>query len=78
MSRAQKPSAAALKRLCEIEGKTEEQLLSDAVTDSVCPGICILEECDYTCDVEPDQDAGYCDECGNNTVKSALILAGLI
>jgi hypothetical protein len=36
------------------------------------------EDCDLTCEMEPDQDAGYCEECRTNSMQSALILAGLI
>jgi hypothetical protein len=31
-----------------------------------------------TAEMESDQDAGYCEACGGNTVTSALVLAGLI
>ena len=34
--------------------------------------------CSYTTEMEPDQDAGFCEECGTQTVKSAPILAGLM
>jgi hypothetical protein len=27
--------------------------------------------------MEPDQDAGYCEECHTNTIKAAPVLAGL-
>jgi len=33
------------------------------------------EGCDYTAEMEPDQDAGYCEECRTNSMQSALILA---
>ena len=36
------------------------------------------EDCDFTCEMEPDQDAGFCEECCTNSMQSALILAGLI
>ena len=36
------------------------------------------ESCDYTAEMEPDQDQGFCEVCGGNTVTSALVLAGLI
>jgi hypothetical protein len=36
------------------------------------------EGCDFTCEMEPDQDAGYCEECHTNTMKAAPVLAGLI
>lgn len=42
------------------------------------PAICVNEDCDYCTDMEPDQDRGWCGECGTDTVKSALILAGVI
>src|SRR5688572_1681843 len=71
--------AAKLMKLCDIEGFEKiEELLSAAITDSVCPAICMTEGCDYTTEMEPDQDAGYCEACGGNTVTSALILAGMI
>ena len=46
--------------------------------NSVSPAICMNEDCDFTCEMEPDQDAGYCEECRTNSMHSALILAGLI
>jgi hypothetical protein len=71
--------AAKLMKLCDIEGfKRLEDLLKASLTDSVCPAICTMEGCDYSTEMEPDQDAGYCEECGGNTVTSALVLAGLI
>ena len=53
-----------------------DAMLEAATFDSVSPAICT--ECDYTCEMEPDQDRGYCEICGQNTVVSALILAGII
>jgi len=68
-----------LARLMEIEGYDDElRLFADALSDSVCPGICVNPSCDYTTEVEPDQDRGWCESCGTQTVKSALILADLI
>jgi hypothetical protein len=65
--------------LTESEGYDDVlDLLTAAMTDSVCPGICMNGACDYTTEVEPDQDRGWCESCRTNTVKSALILAGLI
>jgi len=70
---------AKLTRLVAAEGYDSlEDLLAEAVFDSVCPGICMNADCTYTTDVEPDQDRGWCEACGTNSVKSALILAGLI
>jgi hypothetical protein len=70
--------AAKLMRLCDIEGYSLDDLLQAAATDSVCPAICMTEGCDYTTEMEPDQDQGFCEACGGNTVTSALVLAGLI
>jgi hypothetical protein len=66
-----------LDQLLEIEGyDTLEELLEAVFSDSVSPGICTNEGCDYTTEVEPDQDGGWCEVCGTGTVKSAPILAG--
>lgn len=42
------------------------------------PAICMNEGCEYSQDMEPDQDRGWCPECEANTLASALILAGII
>ena len=68
-----------LAKLVEIEGYNSADELMEAVfSDAVSPAICMNEGCDFTCEMEPDQDAGYCESCGKNTVVSALVLAGLI
>lgn len=54
------------------------ELLERATFDSVSPGICTNEGCDYSTEVEPDSDSGWCENCETNTVKSALMLAGII
>jgi hypothetical protein len=71
--------AAKLMKLCDLEGyKRLHDLLKASTADSVCPAICMTEGCDHTTEMEHDQDAGYCDACGGNTVTSALVLAGLV
>ena len=71
--------AAKLMKLCDLEGyKRPYDLLRAAASDSVCPAICMTEGCDHTTEMEPDQDEGYCEACGGNTVSSALVLAELI
>jgi hypothetical protein len=71
--------AAKLMKLCDIEGfDILDDLLEAAATDTVCPAICMTEGCDYTTEMEPDQDRGFCEVCGGQTVTSALVLAGLI
>jgi hypothetical protein len=71
--------SAKLMKLCELEGfRTLDQLLKHCAGDSLCPAICLTEGCEYTTEMESDQDAGYCEACGGNTVTSVLVLAGLI
>ena len=68
-----------LDKLIEIEGFPNlEALLEACVADSVSPAICMNEGCDYTAEMEPDQDRGWCEECGTGSMKSALVLAGFI
>jgi len=70
---------AKLVTLMKIEGYGSIEELAQAVlSDSVSPAICMNEDCSFTCEMEPDQDAGYCEECRTNSMHSALILAGLI
>lgn len=68
-----------LQTLAEIEGRDSvEVLLVIASIDSIAPGICMNPHCDYSTEVEPDQQGGYCESCGTPTVKSCLVLAGVI
>ena len=68
-----------LETLMEIEGYEDElEMLEAATMDSVAPGICMNEDCDYTTYVEPDCTEGWCEVCETQTVQSCLILAGLI
>jgi hypothetical protein len=53
-------------------------MLDWATYDSVTPGICRNPYCNYCTGVEPDQDAGWCEECDEGSVVSCLILAGII
>ena len=73
---------AKLKKLCDIEGFADENdLFAAAISDSVRPAICCNPEnpeCDYTAEMEPDQDRGWCEECGANTMIAALVHGGLI
>jgi hypothetical protein len=71
--------AAKLATLVEIEGyHSIEELLQAVVGDSVSPAICMNAGCEFTCEMEPDQGEGFCEECRTNTMKSAPVLAGLI
>jgi hypothetical protein len=53
---------AKLAKLIDIQGYESIEALMEAVfSDSVSPAICMNEGCDFTCEMDPDQDAGYCD-----------------
>jgi hypothetical protein len=67
-----------LEELADTWGVDVDELLENAAMDSVVPGICTTTGCDYTAEYEPDQDAGWCEECNTGTVASALVLAGMI
>ena len=70
---------AKLATLLEIEGyDSVEALLQAVLSDSVSPAICMNEDCNYTCEMEPDQTRGWCDECRTNSMKAAPVLAGII
>ena len=70
---------AKLAKLLEIEVYDDITELAEAVfSDAVSPAICTNEDCNYTCEMEPDQDRGWCEDCCTNSMKSALILAGMI
>ena len=71
-------NTSKLKKLCEIEGISEMEMLENATFDGSCPAICMNKNCNATYDYEPDQNEGWCEECQTNSVKSCLILAGLI
>jgi hypothetical protein len=71
--------AAKLMKLCDAAGYANfEDLLKASVADSICPAICMTEGCDCVTEMESDQDEGYCEACGGNTVTSVLVLADLI
>lgn len=67
-----------LQSLAEIEGMDVMDMLEEATFDSVAPGICTNEGCDYSTNVEPDADGNLCEDCETESVVSCLILAGLI
>lgn len=68
-----------LETLAELEGFDDPmEMLEQYVVDSVTPGICMNEGCQYTTEVEPDSSTGWCEECGTNTVCSCMMLANII
>lgn len=67
--------ARKLMQLCKSEGfENPYDLLEVTAGESACPAICMTEGCDYIARTKPDQQHGYCEACGGNTVVSALRL----
>ncbi|MFV1761503.1 hypothetical protein VWY69_00265 [Phaeobacter sp. A90a-4k] len=68
-----------LTKLAEFEGYGDVMDFLEAVAhDSIVPAICMADDCEMTAELEPDQDRGFCETCARNTVKSALVIAGVI
>jgi len=68
-----------LERLAKDWGFADDiEMFKAATFDSVSPGICTNPDCNYSTEVEPDQDRGWCEFCNTNTVASCLVLAGMI
>lgn len=67
-----------LDELVEETGMDVHELLEEAAYDSVAQGICTEPGCRYTTTVEPDCRDGYCEACGQQSVQSCLVLAGLL
>ncbi len=66
--------------LCDIEGITEEDDFGRIMVDSVSPGICMNDDCDYSTEVEPDQRVGWCEECQDGTVMALteMVMEGIL
>lgn len=61
--------------ICDELGMELMEVLEEA-TFGDCPAICL--KCGHIDNLEPDQDAGYCPNCDTGSMKSCLILAGMI
>jgi hypothetical protein len=70
------------RKLAEMEGfESVTALIEHACIDSMAPAICCnpeVPDCDYTESMEPDQDRDWCEACQAGTMKSCLVLAGVI
>lgn len=65
--------------LADLEGFNDVMDFLEATgLDSIVPAICTDPGCNATADLEPDQRAGYCEGCGQQTIQSAMVLAGMI
>lgn len=72
-----------LKRLAEWHELSLQELLEACAMDNMDittegNAICMNHNCNYICEMEPDQDRGWCESCKTNTMVSALVLAGMI
>lgn len=66
-------------RFCKTTNLDYDRLLELSTQDNLCPGICTDVGCDFICEeIESDQEFGYCEKCGNQTIVSVLVLAGII
>jgi hypothetical protein len=70
--------ASKLDCLAETCGLTTHSFIEEYALDDVVPGICMNPDCDYATEVEPDQREGWCEECESQSVRSGIVLAGLI
>jgi hypothetical protein len=77
-SAAPRPGVSKLDSLAEEWGFTVAEFIEEYALDDVVPGICLNPGCDYTTEVEPDQREGWCEICGTTSVRSGVVLAGLI
>ncbi len=69
----------ALRELADAEGYSDViDMLEDFMDDRDTLSNAVCMYCGAHDKMEPDQDAGYCSECGRNEVKHAFILAGII
>lgn len=75
----QKTLGDAIYILLEAYGESnEEEVIANYIHDSVCPAVCMNEGCENTAELEHDCSSGYCDECDTNSMKSLMIVMGII
>lgn len=80
MSRDLLLESEKLKRLLELEFPNTElsEVIGSCAFDSVVEGICMNPGCDATYQCEPDARSNWCEICDSQSVKSVLVLAGII
>jgi hypothetical protein len=65
--------------LCQEYGfDSSLEMAEEFFNEGTVPGICMNPGCSATYEYEPDQDKGWCEECGTNSVKSLFVLMGII
>ena len=71
--------ASKLRTLTEDWGyESTLDLMTDYIHEGLMPAICMNKGCDYSTEMEPDQDRGWCENCSTNSLSSAAILLGII
>ena len=70
--------ASKLDELARAWARSVPELIEEYVLETHVPGICMNPDCEYTTEVEPDEREGWCGACGTTSVRSGLVLAGLI
>lgn len=64
--------------LVDESGLDSLSLLEEYQLEGLVPCICMKPECDYWTELEPDQRAGWCEECDDTTLMSLLVLVGIL
>ena len=65
--------------LAKAEGfENVDDMVTSVAMNGVVPAICMTPDCDHVEGMEPDQARGWCPECEDNTMKSCLVLKGLL
>ena len=67
-----------LDSLLKSAGMDMESYMRAATFDSVCMGICVNVGCSYTTSGETDMSHGLCETCGTKTVKSGMVIMGVL
>jgi len=75
---AENYKASKLDELARQWDMTVCEFIEAYALDEVVPGICMNRDCDYTIEAEPDQREGWCAECDTPSVRSGLVLAGIL
>ena len=66
-------------KLVETEGYAKVvDFLEVYALGSIVPAICMATDCNHIAELEPDQHEGSCEACGRSSMKSGLVIAGMI
>ena len=69
----------SLEILADQWGMDPWSLVEAYAMESVVPAICANLDCEeYSTELEPDCNAGFCNCCGESSMVSCMVLAGVI